>query len=151
MLRTKSPIRTKAVIQATLGPSADAYCALKDQCVSLVRQVTAAITVRFEAQPQPLGMDLVRRALMMTDRCVFSSSRDARLLGDNCVLLPEACGTPSPADGTRAVDFMVKQLYCFVATASLLLPALAELTPTRCMRKQRGMPVFTTTNLKDAK
>ncbi len=58
---------------------------------------------------------------------------------------------PSPADGTRAVDFMVKQSQGFVATASSLLPALAELTVARRMGKQRGTAVSTTTNLKDAK
>jgi len=71
MSRTKALIRTKAVIQATFGPSPYNAWTLLDQCISLVQEVKT--------------------------------------------------------------------------------PALAELTVARCMRKQRGTPVFTTTNLKDAK
>jgi hypothetical protein len=71
MTQTTSLIRTKAVIQATFGPSTHNAWALMDQCISLVQEVKT--------------------------------------------------------------------------------PALAELTVARRMRKQRGTPVFTTTNLKDAK
>jgi hypothetical protein len=63
----------------------------------------------------------------------------------------DACGTPSPACVTKAVHFIVKQLHDFVATTSTLLPAMAELTVSRRMRKQPGTTVFTTTNRKDAK
>ena len=291
MTRIKSLIRTKAVIQATFGPSPHNAWALTDQCLSLVRKVKTPVTVRFDAQPQALEIDLARRALIVvdmqndfchpagwfgqkgvsvkpmrkpipviaklleawrpaggtviwlnwgvrpdrlnlsptvqfkgkrtpdgvgyaerspqdhglavvpgqwgaqvidelplapqdilvfkhrlsgfwdneldsilrqqgittllfagvnTDRCVFSSLQDAGFLGYDCVLLSDACSTPSPAYVTKAVHFIVKQLHGFVATTSTLLPALAELTVARRMRKQRGATVFTTTNLKDA-
>ena len=151
MTRTKSLIRTKAGIQATFGPSLHNAWALTDQCLSLVRKVKTPVTVRFDAQPQALEIDLARSALTVTDRCVFSSAPDASLLGYDCVLLSDAYGTPSSADGIKAVHFMVKQLHFFVATISTLLPALAELTVARRMGKQRGTTVSTTTNLKDAK
>ena len=292
MTRTKALIRTKAVIQATFGPSPHNAWALTDQCVSLVRKVKTPVTVRFDAQPQALEIDLARSALIVvdmqndfchpagwfgqkgvsvkpmrkpipvisklleawrpaggtviwlnwgvrpdrlnlsptvqfkgkrtpdgvgyaerspqdhglavvpgqwgaqvidefplapqdilvfkhrlsgfwdneldsilrqqgittllfagvnTDRCVFSSLQDAGFLGYDCVLLSDACGTPSPAYVTKAVHFIVKQLHGFMATTSTLLPALAELTAARRMRKHSGTTVFTTTNLKDAK
>ena len=288
----KSLIRTKAVTQATFGPSPHNAWALTDQCLSLVRKVKTPVTVRFDAQPQALEIDLARSALIVvdmqndfchpagwfgqkgvsvkpmrkpipviaklleawrpaggtviwlnwgvrpdrlnlsptvqfkgkrtpdgvgyaerspqdhglavvpgqwgaqvidelplapqdilvfkhrlsgfwdneldsilrqqgittllfagvnTDRCVFSSLQDAGFLGYDCVLLSDACSTPSPAYVTKAVHFIVKQLHGFVATTSTLLPALAELTVSRRMRKQRGTTVSNTTNLKDAK
>jgi nicotinamidase-related amidase len=97
------------------------------------------------------GITTLLFAGVNTDRCVFSSLQDAGFLGYDCVLLSDACGTPSPAYVTKAGHFIVKQLHGFVATTSTLLPALAELTVARRPRKQRGTTVFTTTNLKDAK
>jgi ureidoacrylate peracid hydrolase len=292
MARIKSLIRTKAVTQATFGPSPHNAWALTDQCLSLVRKVKTPVTVRFDAQQQALEIDLARSVLIVvdmqndfchpagwfgqkgvsvkpmrkpipviaklleawrpaggtviwlnwgvrpdrlnlsptvqfkgkrtpdgvgyaerspqdhglavvpgqwgaqvidelplapqdilvfkhrlsgfwdneldsilrqqgittllfagvnTDRCVFSSLQDAGFLGYDCVLLSDACSTPSPAYVTKAVHFIVKQLHGFVATTSTLLPALAELTVSRRMRKQRGTTVSNTTNLKDAK
>lgn len=87
-----------------------------------------------------------------TDRCVFSSLQDAGFLGYDCVLISDACGTPSPAYVTKAVHFIVEQLHGFVATTSALLPALADLNVTRRKRKQRvNTTTFTTTKLKDVK
>ena len=60
-----------------------------------------------------------------TDRCVFSSLQDAAFIGYDCVLLADACGTPSPAYVTRAIHFIVRQLHGFVATAEDLLDAMA--------------------------
>ncbi|HIV72744.1 MAG TPA: cysteine hydrolase [Candidatus Aquabacterium excrementipullorum] len=59
-----------------------------------------------------------------TDRCVFSSLQDAGFLGYDCVLLKDACGTPSPAYVTRAIHFLVDKLHGFVGTAEALIPAL---------------------------
>lgn len=59
-----------------------------------------------------------------TDRCVFSTLQDAAFLGYDCILLKDACSTPSPAYVTRSILFIVEQLHGFVATAQSLLTAL---------------------------
>lgn len=98
------------------------------------------------------GITTLLFAGVNTDRCVFSSLQDAGFLGYDCVLVSDACGTPSPAYVTKAVHFIVKQLHGFVATTAALLPALTEPNASRHMRKQRGTAsAFTTTNLKDSK
>ena len=65
-----------------------------------------------------------------TDRCVFSTLQDAGFLGYDCVLLADACSTPSPAYVTRAIHFIVQQLHGFVATADALRKSLAALPST---------------------
>jgi ureidoacrylate peracid hydrolase len=59
-----------------------------------------------------------------TDRCVFSTLQDAGFLGYDCVLLADACSTPSPAYVSKAIHFIVQQLHGFVATTTALMPAL---------------------------
>jgi ureidoacrylate peracid hydrolase len=59
-----------------------------------------------------------------TDRCVYSTLQDAGFLGYDCVLLKDACATPSPAYVTRAIHFLVDKLHGFVGTAEALIPAL---------------------------
>lgn len=66
-----------------------------------------------------------------TDRCVFSTLQDAGFLGFDCVLLADACGTPSPAYVTRAIHFVVQQLHGFTARSADLLTALAALPRER--------------------
>jgi nicotinamidase-related amidase len=66
-----------------------------------------------------------------TDRCVFSTLQDAGFLGYDCVLLEDACGTPSPAYVTRAIHFIVQQLHGFVARAATLRTALLALPSNR--------------------
>jgi ureidoacrylate peracid hydrolase len=66
-----------------------------------------------------------------TDRCVFSSLQDAGFLGYDCVLLEDACSTPSPAYVTRAIHFLVRQLHGFTAKSSELITALAARPPKR--------------------
>lgn len=60
-----------------------------------------------------------------TDRCVFSTLQDAAFLGYDCVLLSDACSTPSPAFVTRAIHFIVQRLHGFSAKAEALLSAIA--------------------------
>ncbi len=60
-----------------------------------------------------------------TDRCVFATLQDAAFLGYDCLLLADACGTPSPAYVSRAIHFLVQQLHGFVIGSDALLPALA--------------------------
>lgn len=60
-----------------------------------------------------------------TDRCVFSSLQDAGFLGYDCVLLEDACATPSPAYVSRAILFLVEKLHGFVASAQALTTSLS--------------------------
>ena len=66
-----------------------------------------------------------------TDRCVFSSLQDAGFLGYDCILLADACSTPSPSYVTRAIHLLVRQLHGFVAQSSDLMAALPSSPPTR--------------------
>jgi nicotinamidase-related amidase len=59
-----------------------------------------------------------------TDRCVFSTLQDANFLGYDCVLLQDACSTPSPAYVTKGVLYIVQLLHGFVASAGSLMRAL---------------------------
>ena len=97
-----------------------------------------------------------------TDRCVFSSLQDAGFLGYDCVLLSDACSTPSPAYVTKAIHFIVQHLHGFVATTSALLPALTALNTPKVSRppRQKRNPIANSvttaaakaaTNLKEAR
>ena len=98
------------------------------------------------------GITTLLFAGVNTDRCVFSTLQDAGFLGYDCVLLSDACSTPSPAYVTKAVHFIVQQLHGFVATTSALLPALASLKVSRSLRKQRNLAHTTSSfNPKDVK
>ena len=66
-----------------------------------------------------------------TDRCVFSTLQDAGFLGYDCVLLEDACSTPSPAYVTRAIHFIVQKLHGFTARSADLITALAALPEQR--------------------
>jgi ureidoacrylate peracid hydrolase len=74
------------------------------------------------------GLD--RRTLFFagvnTDRCVFSTLQDAGFLGYDCILLADACSTPSPAYVTRAIHLIVRQLHGFVARTPELIGALSS-------------------------
>ena len=59
-----------------------------------------------------------------TDRCVFSTLQDAGFLGYDCVLVEDACGTPSPQYVSDAIVFMVRQLHGFTTTSAALLASL---------------------------
>jgi nicotinamidase-related amidase len=56
---------------------------------------------------------------------VFSTLQDAGFLGYDCVLLTDACSTPSPAYVSRAIQFIVEQLHGFTALSSDLITSLA--------------------------
>ncbi len=81
------------------------------------------------------GITTLLFAGVNTDRCVFSSLQDAGFLGYDCVLLSDACSTPSPAYVTKAIHFIVQQLHGFVATTAALLPALKASRPSRQKRR----------------
>jgi ureidoacrylate peracid hydrolase len=66
-----------------------------------------------------------------TDRCVFSTLQDAGFLGYDCVLLSDACSTPSPAYVSRAIHFIVQKLHGFTASSADLITALAAVPAKR--------------------
>ncbi|MFT6697530.1 MAG: ureidoacrylate peracid hydrolase [Polaromonas sp.] len=70
------------------------------------------------------GITTLMFAGVNTDRCVFSTLQDAGFLGYDCILLSDACSTPSPAYVSKAIHFIVQQLHGFVATTAALIPAL---------------------------
>jgi nicotinamidase-related amidase len=70
------------------------------------------------------GVQTLLFAGINTDRCVFSSLQDAGFLGYDCVLLEDACSTPSPAYVSRAILFLVEKLHGFVASAQALTVSL---------------------------
>ena len=65
-----------------------------------------------------------------TDRCVFSTLQDANFLGYDCVLLQDACSTPSPAYVTKGVLYIVQLLHGFVGSAASLMRALGPSSPS---------------------
>lgn len=72
------------------------------------------------------GMTTLLFAGINTDRCVFSTLQDAAFLGYDCILLADACSTPSPAYVSRAIHFLVEQCHGFIATATALQTSLAS-------------------------
>ncbi|MDM0117387.1 isochorismatase family cysteine hydrolase [Variovorax sp. J22R133] len=72
------------------------------------------------------GITTLLFAGINTDRCVFSTLQDANFLGYDCVLLEDACSTPSPAFVTKGVLFIVQQLHGFVAKAADVRSSLAK-------------------------
>lgn len=72
------------------------------------------------------GVTTLLFAGINTDRCVFSTLQDAGFLGYDCVLVEDACGTPSPQYVSDAIVFLVRQLHGFTTTCSALLPAPAS-------------------------
>ncbi len=82
----------------------------------------------FDTLLRQQGVTTLMFAGINTDRCVFSTLQDAAFLGYDCVLLKDACSTPSPAYVTRGIHFIVQQLHGFVATAESLIAALGTRT-----------------------
>lgn len=70
------------------------------------------------------GVTTLLFAGVNTDRCVFSTLQDAGFIGYDCILLTDACSTPSPAYVTRAINFLVRQLHGFVTTSRAVLDGL---------------------------
>ena len=77
------------------------------------------------------GITTLLFAGVNTDRCVFSTLQDAGFLGYDCVLLADACSSPSPAYVSKAIHFIVQQLHGFVATTTALMPALQAISKPR--------------------
>jgi ureidoacrylate peracid hydrolase len=75
------------------------------------------------------GITTLLFAGINTDRCVFSTLQDGAFLGYDCVLLQDACSTPSPAYVSKGVLYIVQLLHGFVATAASLMRALPSSSP----------------------
>jgi nicotinamidase-related amidase len=86
------------------------------------------------------GITTLLFAGVNTDRCVFSSLQDAAFIGYDCVLLADACGTPSPAYVTRAIHFIVQQLHGFVATGEDLGAAVAAIAGGAAVAAAKRQP-----------
>ena len=61
-----------------------------------------------------------------TDRCVFATLIHASFLGYDCILVEDACETPSPVQCTEAVTFLIRLLYGFTVTTGDLIKGLTE-------------------------
>ncbi|HET7834740.1 MAG TPA: hypothetical protein VFL43_02950, partial [Variovorax sp.] len=64
--------------------------------------------------------------------------QDANFLGYDCVLLKDACSTPSPAYVTKGVLYLVELLHGFVASAASLLDALRVASSTSSSRTKES-------------
>jgi len=85
----------------------------------------------FDSVLRQQGITTLLFAGVNTDRCVFSTLQDAGFLGYDCILLQDACSTPSPAYVSRAIHFIVQQLHGFTVSAEALLAALTTLPRPR--------------------
>jgi len=73
-----------------------------------------------------LGIHTLFFAGVNTDRCVFSTLQDAGFLGYDCVLVSDACSTPSPRYVSRAVHYIVDLLHGFLCTSAALERAIVS-------------------------
>ena len=72
------------------------------------------------------GIDTLLFTGINIDRCVFSTLCDASFLGYGCVLVEDACATPSPAYVRDAILYLVRLLYGATATTDALLAAFTQ-------------------------
>ncbi len=79
----------------------------------------------FDSVLRQAGITTLLFAGINTDRCVFSTLQDAAFLGYDCVLVEDACGTPSDAYVVDAIHFLVRQLHGFTTTSTPLIAALS--------------------------
>lgn len=61
------------------------------------------------------------------DRCVFSTLQDAGFLGYDCLLIEDACATPSPPFVSDAILFLVRELHGFTLNSLDLTASLSSL------------------------
>ncbi|KAK7206391.1 isochorismatase hydrolase [Myxozyma melibiosi] len=71
-----------------------------------------------------LGVTTVLLAGVNTDRCVFSTLQDASFIGYDCIMVDDACGTPSPDYVVKAVKFLTNLLYGVCTTYDNLEKAM---------------------------
>lgn len=71
------------------------------------------------------GIETLLFAGINTDRCVFSTLCDASFRGYGCLMVEDACATPSPAYVSDAVLYLVRLLYGATVMRADLLAAFA--------------------------
>lgn len=70
------------------------------------------------------GIDTLLFAGINTDRCVFSTLCDASFHGYGCLMVEDACATPSPPFVTDAILYLVRLLYGATLRSDDLIAAL---------------------------
>ncbi|MGU3493261.1 cysteine hydrolase family protein [Xanthobacteraceae bacterium A53D] len=71
------------------------------------------------------GIDTLLFAGINIDRCVFSTLCDASFRGYGCLMVEDACATPSPQYVTDATLYLVRLLYGATLKANDLIAALS--------------------------
>ncbi|KAK9381009.1 Isochorismatase-like protein [Kockiozyma suomiensis] len=64
-----------------------------------------------DAVLRKLGVTTLLLAGVNTDRCVFSTLQDASFIGYDCIMVDDACGTPSPEYVIKAIKYLTNMLY----------------------------------------
>lgn len=72
------------------------------------------------------GIDTLLFTGINIDRCVFATLCDASFLGYGCVLVEDACATPSPDFVREAILYLVRLLYGASATRADVIAALTS-------------------------
>ncbi len=118
---------SRALVQGDWGAAViDALPVHPDDLIVHKHRLSGFWDNELDAVLRQRGITTLVFAGINTDRCVFATLQDAAFLGYDCLLLADACGTPSPAYVTRAIHFLVQQLHGFVIGSAALLPALAD-------------------------
>lgn len=73
-----------------------------------------------------VGITTLLFAGINTDRCVFSTLQDAGFLGYDCILVEDACGTPSPQYVSDAIVFLAREVHGFTTTSEHLTASLSD-------------------------
>jgi nicotinamidase-related amidase len=81
----------------------------------------------FDSVLRQAGITTLLFAGINIDRCVFSTLQDAGFLGYDCVVVEDACSTPSPQYVTDAILFLVRELHGFTTTHAQLATAVSTL------------------------
>jgi ureidoacrylate peracid hydrolase len=73
------------------------------------------------------GITTILFAGVNTDRCVFSTLQDAAFIGYDCILIKDACSTPSPAYVSKAIYFLIEKLHGFISSSD----SITQSKPTK--------------------
>lgn len=76
------------------------------------------------------GITTLLFAGINTDRCIYSTLQDAAALGYDCLLVRDACSTPSPDHVSDAIHFLVRLLHGFLTDSTAIEAALATYSPS---------------------
>jgi ureidoacrylate peracid hydrolase len=82
------------------------------------------------------GIDTLLFTGINTDRCVFSTLTDASVRGYGCILVEDACATPSPDFVRDAVLYLIHLLHGFSASSDAVIAATTSETSDRHSSRQ---------------